>query len=30
MAEFLDDCDDVEYYEWAKADGKVSKESQLT
>ena len=23
--EFPDDCDDVEYYEWAKVDGKVKK-----
>ena len=25
MEEFPDDCDDVEYYEWAKVDGKVKK-----
>ena len=25
IEEFLDDCDDVEYYEWAKVDGKVKK-----
>ena len=25
MEEFLNDCDDVEYYEWAKVDGKVKK-----
>ena len=25
MEEFPDDCDDVEYYEWAKVDGKVNK-----
>ena len=25
MEEFPYDCDDVEYYEWAKADGKVKK-----
>ena len=24
MEEFLDDCDDVEYYEWAKIDGKLN------
>ena len=23
MEEFPDDCDDIEYYEWAKVDGKV-------
>ena len=23
MEKFPDDCDDVEYYEWAKVDGKV-------
>ena len=23
MEEFPDDCDDVEYYEWAKVDGNV-------
>ena len=25
MEQFPDDCDDVEYYEWAKVDGKVKK-----
>ena len=25
MQEFPDDCDDLEYYEWAKEDGKVKK-----
>ena len=25
MEEFPNDCDDVEYYEWAKTDGKVKK-----
>ena len=25
MEEFPDDCDDVEYYEWPKVDGKVKK-----
>ena len=25
MAKFPDDCDEVEYYEWAKVDGKVKK-----
>ena len=25
MEEFPDDCNDVEYYEWAKVDGKVKK-----
>ena len=25
MEEFLDGCDDVEYYKWAKIDGKVKK-----
>ena len=25
MQEFPDDCDDVEYYKWAKADGKAKK-----
>ena len=25
MEEFPDDCDDVEYYKWAKVDGKVKK-----
>ena len=25
MEEFPEDCDDVEYYEWAKVDGKVNK-----
>ena len=25
MEEFLDDCDDVEYYKWAKIDVKVKK-----
>ena len=25
MEEFLDDCDDLEYYEWDKVDGKVKK-----
>ena len=25
MEEFPDDCDDVEYYEWTKVDGKVKK-----
>ena len=25
MQEFPDNCDDVEYYEWAKVDGKVKK-----
>ena len=25
MQEFPDDCDDVEYYEWAKVDRKVKK-----
>ena len=25
MEKFPDDCDDVEYYEWAKVDGKVKK-----
>ena len=29
MEEFPDDCDDVEYYEWAKVDGKVKKVIQL-
>ena len=25
MEEFPDDCDDVEYYEWAKVDGEKKK-----
>ena len=25
MEEFLDDCNDVEYYEWAKVDRRVKK-----
>ena len=25
MEQFPDDCDDVEYYEWAKVDGKLKK-----
>ena len=25
LEEFPDDCNDVEYYEWAKVDGKVKK-----
>ena len=25
MEEFTDDCDDVEYYEWAKVAGKAKK-----
>ena len=25
MEEFPDDCDDVEYYEWAKVDSEVKK-----
>ena len=25
VEEFSDDCDDIEYYEWAKVDGKVKK-----
>ena len=25
MEEFPDDCDDVEYYEWAKVDGNVKR-----
>ena len=25
MEEFPDDCDDAEYYKWAKVDGKVKK-----
>ena len=25
MEKFPDDCDEVEYYEWAKVDGKVKK-----
>ena len=25
MGKFPDDCDDVEYYNWAKVDGKVQK-----
>ena len=25
MEEFPDDCDDVEYYEWAKVDGDVKR-----
>ena len=26
MEDFLDDCSDVEYYEWAKVDAKVSQD----
>ena len=29
MEEFLDDCNNVEYYEWAKVDGKVKKDARL-
>ena len=29
MEEFTDDCEDVEYYEWAKVDGKVEKVVKL-
>ena len=29
MEEFTDDCDDLEYYEWAKVDGKVKKVVKL-
>ena len=29
MKEFLNDCNNVEYYEWAKVDGKVKKDVRL-